>query len=347
MVVDLDGATSFDRLLRTAVEHHAALVVIAAGRHPDESVKRLAHVATLPLLVVRDPAPFARWGLERPLRAAVGWDDTMTTLHALAPIIALRRHAAVDIEIVHVYFPDEVAQRYGLHVASMVDPSPEVEDLLRRDIAHQLGEIPGAGTVTIVPTLGLGHIGEHLLVHIRRSPTPPDLIVAGTHHRGGLRRLSSVAERVLIEASSSVLLVPLGGDARIEIAPDFRVALVATDGSVFANRAIPYAYRMIPDAGEVHVIRVVSPDTPVDDHMADHLVELRPAAHTSTRTIGHVVRDRDPARAIATVAERVGADVVCIASHARTGIVRAVVGSVTDRLLHVCRRPVLVLHPVE
>jgi nucleotide-binding universal stress UspA family protein len=39
--------------------------------------------------------------------------------------------------------------------------------------------------------------------------------------------------------------------------------------------------------------------------------------------------------------------VVCIASHGRAGISRALIGSVTDRLLHMCRRPVLVLHPVE
>ena len=40
-----------------------------------------------------------------------------------------------------------------------------------------------------------------------------------------------------------------------------------------------------------------------------------------------------------------GADVVVIASHARSGISRVLLGSVADKLLRTCHRPVLVLRP--
>jgi len=312
----------------------------------EAALERLAHDATEPLLVVRDPAPFLAWGQGRgPLRAVLGWDDTATTAAALEPLVTLRRAGPVDVEVVHVYYPDEVAARYGLHVESLVEPSPRLEALLRRDVAHQLGELPGDGALAITPAIGLGRIGDHLLE--RAEASAADLVVVGNHHRGGLRRLSSVAARVLADARTSLLLVPLRPDAALDHAPRFETAVVATDGSAFANRAIPYAYRLIPGCGEVHLIRVVGSDEQVDDHtLIEGLLRLRPSGRPDTRTVAHVVRDGDPAHAIATTAERVGADVVCIASHGRAGVLRVLIGSVTDRLLHLCRRPVL-LHPVE
>jgi nucleotide-binding universal stress UspA family protein len=339
-LVDLDHAEA------AAAEQRADLIVVAAGRRPGEAVSRLAHHATVPLLVVRDPAPFVAWGHQRsPLRAVLGWDDTATTVAALGPLRALRQGGPVDVEIVHVYFPDEAARRYGTRITSLVDAAPELEGLLRRDIAHRLGVLSGRGEVTIAAARGLGHVGDHLLE--RADAAHADLIVVGTHHHGGLRRLSSVAERVFADATASVLLAPLRPDATVAVAPDFQTAVVATDGSAFANCAIAYAYRLVPDHGEVHLVRVVAEGEQVDDDaLVAGLLRLRPPDRVATRTVAHVVRDGDPAHAIAVAAERVGADVVCIASHVRAGIVRVVLGSVTDRLLHLCRRPVLVLHPV-
>jgi nucleotide-binding universal stress UspA family protein len=48
---------------------------------------------------------------------------------------------------------------------------------------------------------------------------------------------------------------------------------------------------------------------------------------------------------IAQAAARLGADAICIASHGRSGITRALVGSVADKLLRATRKPVLVLRP--
>jgi nucleotide-binding universal stress UspA family protein len=249
------------------------------------------------------------------------------------------------VEVVHVYFPDEAGPRYGVHVDSRVEPSAELETLLRRDISHQLEGLAGEGELTIKPLLGIGRIAETLVDHA--ETTGAHLLVLGDHHRAGLRRLSSVASHVVGEARVSLLVAPLGAPA-VDLAPQFRVALAATDGSAFANRAIAYAFRMVPDDGEVHLVRVIAAGTEVDpDDAAAALRALRPVARHDARVIAHVVRDADPAHGIATVAERVGADVVCVSSHARAGIARALFGSVIDRLLHVCRRPVLVIHPSE
>jgi nucleotide-binding universal stress UspA family protein len=331
-----------DRGSLLAAADAADLIVLSAER-PDNASKHIAHVATVPLLVVRDPDPFVRWSAGRaPLRAVLGWDETETTVAALDPLVAMRRHAPIDLDVVHVYFPDEAAPRYGLHATSMVDPMPALEALLARDIAHELGNVSGGGTLTVTPALGLGHVGQHVLERARDA----ELVVVGTHHREKLRRLSSVAERVLDGAPGSILLVPSCADAPLHRVPDFRVAVVATDGSAFANYAVPYAYRLVPEAGEVHIVRVVAGSESADDTaLVDDLMALRP--DVPTRTVAHVVRDNDPAHAIAVAAEQIGADVVCIAAHTHTRLARTFTSSVTDRLLATCRRPVLVLHPSE
>jgi nucleotide-binding universal stress UspA family protein len=64
------------------------------------------------------------------------------------------------------------------------------------------------------------------------------------------------------------------------------------------------------------------------------------------RTVNaHILRGEDPARTIAQAAARLGVDAICIASHGRSGITRALVGSVADKLLRATRKPVLVLRP--
>jgi nucleotide-binding universal stress UspA family protein len=341
--LDVVAGDPADGLGRAADEHGADLLVTTA----DDGVDRLAAQAIVPLLVVRDAAPFLAWAAGRaPLRVVLGWDDTSTTAAAVEVVASLRRAGPVDVEVVHVYFPDEAAGRYGLRVESLVEASPELEALLRRDITHQLGELPGDGAVTILPLRGLGRTSDHVLAHA--EAVGADLIVVGNHHRGGLRRLSSVATHVLAEASTSVLLVPRRPGLAVELAPPLHTVVVATDGSAFGNRAIGYAYRLVPEGGEVHLVRVVRPDdVTAHGELVDQLLRLHPSSRPRTRTVAHVVRDDDPVHGIATTAERVGADVVCIASHGRTGIARLLGGSVTDRLLHVCRRPVLVVHPVE
>jgi nucleotide-binding universal stress UspA family protein len=124
-----------------------------------------------------------------------------------------------------------------------------------------------------------------------------------------------------------------------------RIALVATDLSSFANRAVPYAFALTAPGGDVHVVHVVKDDAEVDDaEVTRALLALTPAGVKQKVTV-HIVRGDDAAIALAQAAARLGVDVVCIASHGRSGITRALVGSVADRLLHATRVPVLVLRP--
>jgi nucleotide-binding universal stress UspA family protein len=127
--------------------------------------------------------------------------------------------------------------------------------------------------------------------------------------------------------------------------PRLQSALVATDLSTFANRAVPFAFALTDEGGEVHIAHVVDEDAELDEaDVLKQLTSLAPAA--MKRTVkAHILRGDDAARTIAQASARLGVDAICIASHGRSGITRALVGSVADKLLRETRKPVLVLRP--
>jgi nucleotide-binding universal stress UspA family protein len=61
----------------------------------------------------------------------------------------------------------------------------------------------------------------------------------------------------------------------------------------------------------------------------------------STRT--EVLRSSEPAQAIVAISEQLGVDALVIASHGRSGVARAVRGSVAEAVLRASQRPVLVV----
>jgi len=337
-------------LLDLAATEGSELVVIGSKGYTNSPVyrlggttERIVQASPLPVLVVRDPGPFTAWAHnDRALRVMVGVDESAGCDAAIRFAKQLRSVGPADLVVGNVYYADEAARRYGVKVANLVDANPELEKLLARDLSRRFGEVGGEGALVVRPRRGLGRIGDHLL-ELADAETV-DLIVIGTRQKAGLGRLSSVSSVVLHDARQSVLCIPSASVAPEQV-PRFKIAVVATDLSDFGNRAVPYAYGLVGDAGEVHLVHVVDED---EDHdvvgLTTRLSALTPSG-AKAATITHVVPGDDAAQCIGETAERVGADVVCIASHGRSGLSRALMGSVADKLLRACRRPVLVLRP--
>jgi len=57
----------------------------------------------------------------------------------------------------------------------------------------------------------------------------------------------------------------------------------------------------------------------------------------------HLIKSTDPALAICQAAERIGADVICLGSHGRTGLAAAFMGSVAQAVMAQSPRPVLIM----
>ena len=338
----------------TETEGGSLLVVGAKGHTNAPLIKlggtseALAGSASVPVLIVRDAAPFVAWAAgERPLRVMIGLDESASCEPAIAQVRQLRQAGPVDVVIGHVYYADEAARHYGLRMKSMVDRDPELERLLERDLERRLGTLPGEGTVEFHPRPGLGRIGDHLLELADAAKV--DVILVGTRQKGGLGRLSSVSALVLHDAKQSVWCVPATAHLTGALdVPRFRVTMVATDLSDLGNQAVPYGYTLLGErGGEVHLVHVRDEDHEGHDPAAIErdLLALIPPNQRGVVTRAHVVHGDDTARVIGETAERLGADVVVVASRGRSGITRALLGSVADKLLRTCRRPVLVLRP--
>lgn len=151
--------------------------------------------------------------------------------------------------------------------------------------------------------------------------------------------------------------------------PEIASVLAVTDFSDFAAKAIPHAYAVVGEGGTVHILHVIDAEDPSQppnplyahyvpgraptpaerklqhDAIVARLEALAPegAAGRSIRTQAHVVYGSEVASAIREVAQDLDVSLVCIASHGRTGILRAVLGSVAMEVLAKSKRPVLVV----
>lgn len=336
-----------EALLRFTESEPCDLLVIAA-RSTHAPIMRLGTTAArlithaqVPVLCVRDPAPLLAWARrERPLRLLLGIDDSAVCDLGIQWTHGLRALAPVEVVLGAIYYPDDAADHYGLGAKILVDRDPEIEALLARDLLRRFVDTTG---VVARPRRGLGRLGDHVVE--LASEEKADLVIVGTGQKTGLGRLGSVSSVVIADAPQSVVCVPPNAQLRTLVTPRVVTTLVATDLSQFANRAVPYAFSLTPADGTVHIVHVVKPDAQVDElALRDQLQLLAPVGATQAVHV-HVVRGDEPAVALARSAAFHGADVMCISSHGRTGIARAIVGSVADHLLRVTRLPVLVLRP--
>lgn len=131
--------------------------------------------------------------------------------------------------------------------------------------------------------------------------------------------------------------------------------VVAVDGTTAARGAadagIALAARLqVP----VHLLHVLSrpdweegglprrPLTPDEEH-ALHRAEAHAAAHGVAAVVELAMQEGSPAETIVAYAERIGAELIVIGSRRRTGIGAAVLGSVSQGVVHHAGLPVLVV----
>lgn len=190
-----------------------------------------------------------------------------------------------------------------------------------------------------------------------------DLVVLGTHGRTGLNRLlvGSVAEQVVQLARRPVVTVrPLPGTEAAVRRPIGRI-LYPTDFSVAARRAWPVVRALAEASGAqvevLHVVLDVVPERHVDPVFlarASEAIreEARRGAESFVAGCGlprervrlHVVHGVE-AEQVVHQAQTLGADLIAMGTHGRTGILRLALGSVTRRVLHTAPCPVLTVGP--
>jgi nucleotide-binding universal stress UspA family protein len=202
--------------------------------------------------------------------------------------------------------------------------------------------------LTAIAELRLGDPAEELLAFTRE--TSPALLALATHGRRGLDRLrlGSVAEEVLRRCDVPLLV------ARPETAASRgRVVLVALDGSPRAEEILPDAVRLAKATGRpVELVRVSLPavtagglgEFPMYFPQEDPLPYLK-------RTCGRLAADGVSAVPVALAGQAAGellryageadAGLMVMTTQGRTGLRRALLGSVAEEVLRQAPCPVL------
>jgi nucleotide-binding universal stress UspA family protein len=121
---------------------------------------------------------------------------------------------------------------------------------------------------------------------------------------------------------------------------------VATDLSENGGRSIPHAYALLGAGDVVCVLHVLKPG----EDRGPILAQLRGVVPSEGADRGictevEVTEDRDTARGICEAADRFDADVVCIGSHGRSGLLGLAMGSVAHDVIARSNRPVLIVRP--
>jgi nucleotide-binding universal stress UspA family protein len=272
-----------------------------------------------------------------------------------------------------------VSRRTGarIHFVTVQEPIPsfaydEWEEASREwsgeylnSLVKRIGDQAGGEVTT---SLLSGHVVEVLEAEAARCSA--DLVVMATHGRGLFSRawLGSVTDSFIHRTDRPVLLVRPDEGNEVDLSADRTVdkILLPLDGSDLSESAKDHALEF----GELfsaayHLVRVVpypvdvaSPYLPHTVQMNQGLVEeakqtayeyLDGHAETMRRrdlqvTTGVLV-DAQPGHGILGEVEERGCDFIAMATHGRSGLTRAILGSASDKVLRGTHVPLLLYRP--
>jgi nucleotide-binding universal stress UspA family protein len=292
-----------------------------------------------------DFSEFSGPALERAIRLGEWFDARVEVLHVI-PSLPL----AMSAGLAHGYYPDslEVTSTQQEHAAKSLDElvSPFVDQ-----------------GVTITTRVLEGEPWRVILAEANGLPL--DLLVLGTHGRGGFERLllGSVTEKVLRRAPCPVLTV---GHVRAHAmkGPLFRRILCAADLTASSPRTLDLGLSLATENDAqitlLHVLETPAGETGPRSHLAvpeigslrHELVaqaraDLRNAVSETARSFCEVterVETGAPWREILRVAEQIDSDLIVMGAHTQGTLGLRFFGSTANHVVRRATCPVLVLH---
>jgi len=314
------------------------------------------------IILTDDGSPLSRAAIPRAAALAAAGD---------ADVLVIRVSEAagvkpddLDDDGWDAYLSDEAAEQAA---ADPLEAEPHlsevVADLHARGVTH-------VGSLVVH-----GEPGEALVE--AADELDADLIVVSSRGMSGIRRavLGSVAEQIIRNARSvPVLLSPPPADGP---EPEIHRVLLPLDGSDLSQTAVPHAEYLARALGaELTLIQVTDSEAgllaasmpvgappraaiPVD--AANQIAaEQRAEADVALTSVATAMQERgvanvatevvagEPTEAILEAVDRLGIDVVVMATHGRGGLGRLLLGSVADAVARNTERSaVLLIRPSE
>lgn len=296
-------------------------------------------------------------------RILVPLDGSALARWALPWALSLRAAFRGEIELVGVHSPLDVD--LGPSVGGTWDA--EVRKAEEAALEAEASRIAEAGHPRPEVTVLDGTPGPAIVNRAIQSEA--DLIVIATHGRGGLSRawLGSVTSFVSRHAHVPVLVIhPVddGTEPDLRDLPLVDTILLPVDGSPFAEAAANRAVEVAKAFGAGMVLIRAAPvplivGSPYIPHAAQSFASererrlaavdgyLRKCAQRieSAGPVRSVVVETEPAHAIPAAAREEGADLIVMATHGRGALMRAIVGSVADKVIRTSPVPVLLIRP--
>ncbi len=310
-------------------------------------------------------------------------DGSSRAEYALPVAAQLARHTGKMIVLVRVV---SFATEYWPAVPSPAPLMQSVVDGELQASATYLKNVASSAELTGIEVMTTARYGVVAPVILATATEyHADLIVMCSHGHTGVAHvlMGSVAEKVARHASMPVLVVREKAEVSAEISQPLRI-LVPLDGSAYARAALEPAAALLSalaapgQQAAIHLVRVIEPAADqTDEAQVAQRRSLSRAKHYLSQTTdlirdGYVASvvakqhilvnwsvalDTDRARAIVRVAENgedmqgVGAfggcDLIAMATHGRGGLQRWAMGSATERVLHMTKRPLLIVRPAE
>jgi nucleotide-binding universal stress UspA family protein len=344
-----------DGILKRVRETHADLLVLgtharrgAARMFLGSVAERIVRVAPCPIVVV-PPATSGRLSrgeaLASPLKIVAGIDHSTASDAALAWMRRIDGQARCDIRLVHLYWPPREHERLGLEPPDPFEADPEVVSVLARELQSHAATYFGRENLPLRVRPFWGAEDNPLVWEAETDDA--DLLVLGTSQ--GRHSTTAAAIR---GAHLPVVCVPKARTygAVTKLAP-VKTVLVTTDFSPLGNAAVAEAYRLlIRGGGQVVLFHVAETgdfglDADRRSEIETCLLALVPYGMEvhGIRTRSAVVADSSPGEAIVKAIRRIAPDLVVMASHGRSGVRRAVRGSVAEHVIRAAAKPVLVI----
>lgn len=262
---------------------------------------------------------------------------------ALHAAVRLAKESNGELVLAHVWHLPDIA--FLAEQPGPPEPNRLVQEEQEQALATAVQKAIELGAPRVSSRFLIGAPWDQIVEAAVAEP-PADLIVMGSHGRTGLSRffLGSVAEKVVRHAPCSVLIAR----ARGATAP-FRQVLCPLDFSEGSRPAIELAAKLTAPGGAgitlLHVLElpvaVAGESLPRDfleslDRRAAALLEQW-ASHVRTKSTVPVttrIRVGGPgAQAVAVLDRDPGFDLVVVGSHGRTGLRRALLGSIAEKIV--------------
>ncbi len=276
-------------------------------------------------------------------------DFSSGSRRALGIAAQLAQQHDAELVVAHIWFAPPIA--YGGEL--VIEPTL-IDEVMKGNqvgLDEAVSAATAAGAPRVTTRLATGVPWAEIVSLLDHEDF--DLCVIGTHGRTGLSRvlLGSVAEKVVRHAPCAVMTArPDGG-----VHP-FRHALVPTDFSRRAEQSFDLAREVLPADTRITLLHVVELPVPfagvlpadfaldIDKRSAIALGKEAVREPTFQRpTVFTLSRVGNPgAQILAAIDEDPTIDLVVIGSEGRTGIKRALIGSVAEKVVRHASVPVLV-----